>query len=543
MPPRSRRRDDGTVRDSTRFNQNPYASVPADNAGGGENAEAGPSGSNELTPPAEEEEEEARPTKRARAASIDSDDLDADGPESAAANEEPSPAKRGPQVRPQPLKGIGEFMNCGECGKKFTVTAYTKEHPQHKQTWLCFTCCPKLGIDAYAKAKKPRKAPAKKDARQKIVHYEVVKGAPALADLCIGIIGKYIEEVDALGDIGTINLDKVCKIICKSRRLTPDTAKLLYSVDRTELAIYKAMARLCPHLESLRLLYCGQMQTDTLKDWAESMRDLRELELYAPFLVRQEGWEAFFRARGPQLEKFLLTQSPRFDEDTLDVLVSSAPNLKALRLSEIGKLNSEWLPTIAKLKNLEYLDLSSPGTPLSDDAVAELLSAVGGKLTELDLSSNPELSDEVLDAIAKYCPRLTHLSLHHVDLSDEGLVRFFRALKAKKRPGLIELDLEKGHDLQSLDDLIAHSGQTLKTLSLCGWRGAEREQLSRLEECKNLEFLDISWCRNTNDFTVKDILDGCDAIKEVRVWGCNLLTDNVPRKKGVRVVGVETHAI
>lgn len=279
------------------------------------------------------------------------------------------------------------------------------------------------------------------------------------------------------------------------------------------------MARLCPHLESLRLLYCGQMQTDTLKDWAESMRDLRELELYAPFLVRQEGWEAFFRARGSQLEKFLLTQSPRFDEDTLDVLVSSAPNLKALRLSEIGKLNSEWLPTIAKLKNLEYLDLSSPGTPLSDDAVAELLSAVGGKLTKLDLSSNPELSDEVLDAIAKYCPRLTHLSLHHVDLSDEGLVRFFRALKAKKRPGLIELDLEKGHDLQSLDDLIAHSGQTLKTLSLCGWRGAEREQLSRLGECKNLEFLDISWCRNTNDFTVKDILDGCDAIKEVRVWG------------------------
>lgn len=346
--------------------------------------------------------------------------------------------------------------------------------------------------------------------------------------------------MDALGDIGAINLDKVCKIICKSRRLTPETAKLLYSVDRTELAMYdctseltlsfslttdlvhdsyKAMARLCPHLQSLTLLYCGQMQTDTLKDWAESMKELRELELYAPFLVRQQGWDAFLRARGGQLDKFLLTQSPRFDEDTLEVLVSSAPHLKQLRLSEIGKLNSEWLPIIAKLKKLEHLDLTSPGTPLSDDAVAELLSAVGGKLTKLDLSNNPELSDEVLDAIAKYCPHLTHLALHHVDLSDEGLMRFFRALKANKRPGLIQLDLEKGHDLQSLDDLINHSGQTLQTLSLCGWRGADGEQLSRLGECKNLEFLDISWCRNANDFTVKDILDGCDAMKEVRVWG------------------------
>lgn len=87
------------------------------------NAEAGPSGTNSLTPPAEEEEEEdARPAKRARAASIDSDDLDADGP-SAGPSKEPSPPKRGPQVRPQPLKGIGEFMNCGECGRKFTVVS------------------------------------------------------------------------------------------------------------------------------------------------------------------------------------------------------------------------------------------------------------------------------------------------------------------------------------------------------------------------------------------------------------------------------------
>lgn len=282
---------------------------------------------------------------------------------------------------------------------------------------------------------------------------------------------------------------------------------------------YTAMARLCPHLEGLRLDYCGQMQTDTLKDWAASMPHLRRLELYAPFLVRQAGWEAFLRARGPQLESFLLTQSPRFDADTLAVLVECAPGLRALRLSEIGRLDSTWLPVLAGLQELEHLDLSSPGAPLADDAVAALLAAVGGKLTHLDLSHNPELGDEVLDAIARHCPRLTHLSLHHVELSDAGLVRFFRALKDQRRPGLVELDLEKGHDLASLDDLVEHSGQTLRRLSLCGWRGTQREQLARLAECKNLEHLDISWCRAANDFTVKDILDGCDAIKEVRVWG------------------------
>lgn len=279
------------------------------------------------------------------------------------------------------------------------------------------------------------------------------------------------------------------------------------------------MARLCPHLERLELAYCGQMSTDTMKDWAESMPNLRSLELYAPFLVRQEGWDAFFRARGGQLEEFLLTQSPRLDEDNLATLVASAPGLRALRLSEIGKLNSEWLPVIAQLQNLEELDLSSPGSPLNDDAVAELLASIGGKLTHLNLGHNSELGDGVLDAIAAHCPRLTHLALNHTVLSDEGLSAFFTAMKEQGRPGLIELDLEKGHDLASLDALVAHSGQTLRRLSLCGWRNAEREQLSRLAECARLETLDISWCRHANDFTLKDILDGCENIKEVRVWG------------------------
>jgi DNA repair protein RAD7 len=33
------------------------------------------------------------------------------------------------------------------------------------------------------------------------------------------LIGKYIEDVEALGDIGSKSMDKVCRIISKSRRL------------------------------------------------------------------------------------------------------------------------------------------------------------------------------------------------------------------------------------------------------------------------------------------------------------------------------------
>ena len=37
--------------------------------------------------------------------------------------------------------------------------------------------------------------------------------------MCITMVGKYIEDVDQLGAIGNVNMDKVCKIISRSRLL------------------------------------------------------------------------------------------------------------------------------------------------------------------------------------------------------------------------------------------------------------------------------------------------------------------------------------
>lgn len=106
-------------------------------------------------------------------------------------------------------------------------------------TWLCVKCCTKLGIDPFAKASKPKAVKkAKKEDRGKIVHYEQRKGVNPLGDMCIHMIGKYIEDVDQLGDIGGVNMDKVCKIISKSRRLTPETAPLFYSSERAALDLY-----------------------------------------------------------------------------------------------------------------------------------------------------------------------------------------------------------------------------------------------------------------------------------------------------------------
>lgn len=294
---------------------------------------------------------------------------------------------------------------------------------------------------------------------------------------------------------------------------------------------YLTLANLCPNLVSLNLQMCGQISTDTLKAWGKSLKHLKNLELNGPFLIRKEGWVDFINARGTHLESLRITQSPRIDLETIELLVKKCKNLKCLQLSEVGQLNSDFLAPLSKLSKLESLAITCPGdklvvedgdgTPVSDEAVEELLAKIGGHLTSLDLSDNRELTDASLASIGKHCKRLSSLCLRHNDLSDDGVAAFFKGLEAVKRPGFKHLDFEKGHDLSSaaLDAIVSHSGQTLEYLSILGWRTVSADAVSLLAGCKRLQFLDLGWCRNVTDFTVKDVLDGCDAIKTVRVWG------------------------
>ncbi len=363
---------------------------------------------------------------------------------------------------------------------------------------------------------------------------------------------------------------------------------------------YITLCSLCPNLETLQLDLCGQIDSAAVIRWSTGFRKLRELELDGPFLVRIDGWKKLFEGLGKRLEVFKikwvkvvlarptgladmkshsLSQQPRFDIDCLEVMVKQCPNIQQLRLAEFGLITDDWLPVIGKLTKLTYLDLARPGKEsLNDAAVVDLLSQVGAKLEHLDLSRHVDLSDAVLDGIAACCPNLKSLRLEDVSgnpdlnkpdsigLTDEGVAEFFEALATNGHAALTHLDFHGCHSLQgpALMALLAHSGPKLQSLNLSGWKDVSPEALSEIgKTCKALVELDIGWCRRLTDFVLKDILEGCPEIKHVRVWGgyqstaratracandaggagCNNLTDAVPRKKGCRVVGIETHAI
>ncbi|KAF7305906.1 RNI-like protein [Mycena chlorophos] len=474
---------------------------------------------------------------------------------------------------PSNKPAVGSFADCAQCEKKFTVTKYTMAAIPGPG-YLCHPCAKEAGIDPFKKPAAPRKrkAPAEK---RTVVHIQQ-RSFPTLVSLCIDVIARYIDDVESFGDIGSLNLEAIAKALSKNRRLTSENARLFYNIENANLAFYDAtnldanafiaLGNLNPNLTHLRLDLCGPLNDQAILSWNTSMPRLVSLELLGPFLVREAAWITFLTAH-PNMEAFLITQSPRFSLACLNALIAgSGATLRRLGLREVGLISDAFTERIgAELKELTYLDIGMPSESLLDVHVIDLLTAIGGGLEHLDLSGHEALTDNALTrGIAPHVRKLTSLALASLpELTDAGVAAFFNLLRENERPGFVRLDMTRDHQLNSaaLTALLLHSGDTLQELSINGWKGVDaaydqalvkkEEQdaaaLPLLAQLYQVRKLDLGWCRAVDDFTVKAVLESCLALEELKVWGCNRVEgkweSSIQRKRGVKVYGIESQAL
>ena len=302
---------------------------------------------------------------------------------------------------------------------------------------------------------------------------------------------------------------------------------------------FSTLALLNPNLTYLRLDFCGQLNGDALQELGKRLMHLNHIELLGPFLVRVEAWKAFFEIVSQPghavLESFLITQSPRFDLDCLEFLVERHPQLKELRLSEVGKMSDDWFAPIAKLTNLTRLELSRPAKSLTDNAIISLLTNIGPNLNYLDLSSNVSLTDEtLLEGLLENCKSLKTFIMSDVpEISDLGITKLFDEWP---NPPLEKVDLSRCHKLatRSLDAVVKHSALSLTSLNINSWKDLNAEAVTRLADderlINRLSELDLSWCRCVDNFTMKDIIEKCKKLKWVKCYGCNKLTEECPKR-------------
>ena len=247
--------------------------------------------------------------------------------------------------------------------------------------------------------------------------------------------------------------------------------------------------------------------------------------------MKDKGWKTFFRGQ-PQLTGFLITQSPRFDLDCMKDLAESCPGLTELRLSQIGLMRDEFLEHIKTFENLTSLDLSEPSESLSVDAVCELLETVGKNLVLLNLSKNDLLNDSFIErGLLPNVQHVTSLSLNELpEITDAVLANFFA--QTPNVP-MQRLSLRRNYALrdESLVALLNHSGAMLRELDINSWKDLSNEALLSIgSHAPKLTKIDMGFCRKTDDFVIKAILDGCNEMKEILVFGCNRLTEGCPRK-------------
>lgn len=424
------------------------------------------------------------------------------------------------------------------------------------------------------------------------------KVLPTLQGMCIDIISEYIEDVEALGGIGRQSIDTLSKSICKSRRLNSQTVQLflepaidslsLYDCSKLDTEALQSIGTFSRHIKDLNLQLCGQLDNDAVDSWSRNLKDLRRLELYGPYLVRVDAWQRFFESVGPRLESFKVRESARFNLSCVEAMVRHCPNIAELGLAQIGPLDGACLKALQSLEELTYLDVSDPGVSapgvppksLEDDEVIELLSHVGTSLTHLNIGGNADLTDRVvLEGILPYCPSLRELNIAHCEkIAGDAIAILFDSLNARGCPPLEKVSLERcrGMTDEGLRALIQHSGPKLAELNLnaCAkltkpalkliagdwsdWsqREAEAREASNdlgpapidpevmqpgggIAGCSALERLDVGFVRSTDDDGLTTIMDGNKRLQEIKVFGCQRISDLITGTATCKILGLE----
>jgi DNA repair protein RAD7 len=239
-------------------------------------------------------------------------------------------------------------------------------------------------------------------------------------------------------------------------------------------------------------------------------------------------------------------------------LIEECQSLNDLRLKEM-KVDDDWLREIGESNALKALDLSSPATSCSEDALVGMLCAIGPRLSALNLSSHESVTDGFLeDGLGKWTGSLERLSLVGCpELTDRAVSRLFNAWagggdvdgtdsqqaalspeqvdapvrlwnRRSRRAGpqrsqkpkttaknvdapschnvpLVAIEMGRNHLLgsRSLISILQHSGTRLESLSMNGWKEVTVESLQELGNYgQELRKLDVGWCRNVDDFVL-----------------------------------------
>lgn len=193
------------------------------------------------------------------------------------------------------------------------------------------------------------------------------------------------------------------------------------------------------------------------------------------------------------------------------------PQLVALNVSGCSEVTDAGLGTVIAKLPLALLN-ASKCPKLTDAPFCNLAKRASAHLRQVAFSSNPEITDNTMNALALHCPNLRELDCSYCHrISDESFTRVVTSCRSIEVLIVDDCPLVTDRSFAALS--AAPSRSTLKILKASFLPGLTGAGTRSLFACGALEYLDVSYCQNVSALDVGGLLLRESAIRTLECRG------------------------
>ncbi|XP_030448494.1 uncharacterized protein LOC115671165 [Syzygium oleosum] len=370
---------------------------------------------------------------------------------------------------------------------------------------------------------------------------ELIKPVPpSLQELCIKVLADNVDAISSLEGVPDALRHRLCQLLCDSRRINAHFFDLLIQGCPTELCIrdcswlteeqfVKSFSECdTSGLSVLQLNQCGRCLADyiissSLAKSANSLTALSTISISGACRLTDVGLRTLVSA-APAIRSINLNQCSLLTSTSVETLANTLGSvLKELFIDDCQSINAMLaLPALKKFEHLEVLSVAGMQS-VCDDFIREFIFVRGHHMKELVLGDCPNLTDASFKVIAEMCPGLLSLDIVNlIKLSDAAIGHLANGCQ-----GIRKLILRRNtFSDEATAAFLETSGERLEELSLNNVKKVgHNTAISLAKRAKDLQILDLSWCRSLTDEAMGLIVDSCSSLKELKVFGCSQITD------------------
>ncbi|KAJ7979250.1 F-box/LRR-repeat protein 13 [Quillaja saponaria] len=367
-----------------------------------------------------------------------------------------------------------------------------------------------------------------------------ITSVPSLQELCIVILAKHADAIVSLEMVPDALRNKLSQLLCDSRRMNSHFFDLLVRGSPTEICLKDCSWLTEEHfvksfqgcdtsnLGVLQLDQCGRCIPDyvllaTIAQSSNKLPGLTTLSLTGACRLSDLGLSALVSS-APALRSINLSQCSLLTSVSINILADSLGSiLRELYLDDCESIDAMLiLPALKKLEHLEVLSVAGLQT-VCDQFIREYITARGRSIKELVLTNCVKLTDSSLKVIAEQCPGLCALNLMNLlKLTDSSICYLANGCRAIHTLKLCR----NAFSDEAIAAFLEINGDFLNELSLNNVKKvSQNTAMSLSRHGRRLHTLDLSWCRSLSDHAVGLIVDSCLSLRVLKLFGCTQITD------------------